>query len=345
MTMSRSFLIAVGLLLLSVHARPASAQDCLAEGCHLTMTAREHLHEPAAAGECLACHEQKTPGHPALAGKNFTLQMPAGELCLQCHELEQKKRMHSPVTAGECLDCHDPHGSAVGHLLKAPLPELCYECHDAIADEVRTRVKHAAVYRQGSCGICHAGHGSDNAALLRAPEQQLCLSCHGQDDYTRSDPLRNIGREIEGKPYLHGPVADGECSPCHAPHGSAFYRLLRAEYPAGPYAPYGQDNQTTYDLCFECHDKAMLNSAKAGPETAFRTSRRNLHFLHVADPRKGRSCTTCHASHASSNVRMINDEGVSFGKWSIPVNFKATANGGSCAPGCHNPVGYERDKP
>jgi predicted CXXCH cytochrome family protein len=240
------------------------------------------------------------------------------------------------------LACHNPHGSASRHLLKAPTADLCLECHEEVRSAIKTKVRHAAVYREDSCGICHSGHSSSIPALLLAPEKELCLSCHGKDDFTRSDPLRNIGREIEGKPHLHGPVANGQCSPCHAPHGSPFYRLLRKDYPSGPYAPY---REGSYAFCFECHDRSMLSSPKATADTGFRSGSRNLHYLHVADPKKGRVCTTCHASHASVSPKLINASGISFGNWAIPVNFKATSQGGSCAPGCHKAIQYDRTKP
>jgi predicted CXXCH cytochrome family protein len=329
---------------LSAFAMPLFAQDCLSNGCHQALTSPKHLHEPAAEGDCLDCHEQKTPEHPAGSGKSFMLSQPVATLCLQCHELERKGNMHTPVTEGECLTCHDPHGADEAYLLRSTIPELCYECHEDIRAEVRAQVRHAAVYRQGSCIICHSGHSSGFPAQLLTDEKDLCLSCHGQDDYTRSDPLRNIGSEIEGKAYLHGPVAEGECSPCHAPHGSDYYRLLRAYYPKGAYAPYGKDHQGTYALCFECHDQDMLNSAKTTSETGFRDGNRNLHFLHVVDPQKGRICTSCHASHASSNASLINDRGVRFGDWAIPVNYQATSTGGRCAPGCHYAAQYDRGK-
>jgi hypothetical protein len=29
----------------------------------------------------------------------------------------------------------------------------------------------------------------------------------------------------------------------------------------------------------------------------------------------------------------------------MPINYKQTETGGSCAPGCHGTLGYDRDKP
>ena len=322
-------------------AVPVFALDCLAIDCHQSLPGQKNPHQPVAEGECLACHTQKSPGHPSPAGKSFILSDSVANLCYQCHELEQKKKVHPPVAGGDCLACHNPHGSAHRYLLKAAMPALCLDCHTEVLTAIKSKVKHAALYREKSCGVCHTGHSSHGPALLLAPEDKLCLSCHGQDDLTRSKPLRNIGREIEGKAHLHGPVAEGKCSPCHSPHGSPFFRLLRADYPAGPYA----FDAKSYPLCFECHDRSMLDSPKVTDKTGFRNASQNLHYVHAIDHQKGRVCTICHASHGSANRGLIKEKGTSFGDWTIPINFKPTSTGGSCAPGCHTAAQYDRTSP
>lgn len=340
MNVPRSLLLTLFLLAFFAPTVPAFALDCLANGCHQTLTGQKNLHQPVADGECLACHEQKASAHPASSGKSFALSDSVANLCNQCHELDKATEKHRPVAAGECLACHNPHGSAQPKLLKAPMPLLCLECHAAVQSEIDSKIKHAAIYRDKSCGGCHSGHSSRSPALLVAPEQELCLSCHGQDDFSRSNPLRNIRREIEGKPHLHGPVAKGQCSPCHASHGSPYFRLLREDYPSGPYAY----TTKTYLLCFTCHNQAMLDSPKASDVTKFRNERQNLHFVHAIDHRKGRVCTICHASHGSANSGLIKEKGSEFGDWIIPINFKPTSTGGSCAPGCHKAAQYDRSK-
>lgn len=199
-------------------------------------------------------------------------------------------------------------------------------------------VRHPPLFRERGCTLCHSAHSSPSAALLQAPQQSLCLGCHGRDDFTRSDPLRNIARELAGKAVLHGPVAAGDCAGCHRPHGSPHYRLLTGRYPAGVYAPYRAE---TYGFCFQCHDADLLDEQSEA--TGFRQPGINLHFLHVADPRKGRSCRSCHAPHGADNPLLIRSEGTPFGAWQIPVNFRKTPTGGSCAPGCHRATPYDRN--
>ena len=61
--------------------------------------------------------------------------------------------------------------------------------------------------------------------------------------------------------------------------------------------------------------------------------------------RKGRTCRICHEPHASNGEKLISKEGAQFGEWKIPINFKITSTGGSCAPGCHREFKYDRKKP
>ena len=71
----------------------------------------------------------------------------------------------------------------------------------------------------------------------------------------------------------------------------------------------------------------------------------NLHYLHVNRDKKGRTCRACHETHASNAEKHIRDS-VPFGKggWELPIGFEKTASGGSCSPGCHKPIGYDRDR-
>jgi predicted CXXCH cytochrome family protein len=89
----------------------------------------------------------------------------------------------------------------------------------------------------------------------------------------------------------------------------------------------------------------MLRYKETTIYTEFRNGNRNLHFVHVADTRKGRTCRTCHESHASTGKKLISEEGMPFGDWKVQIRFSQTATGGSCAPGCHRPFNYDREEP
>ncbi len=270
-----------------------------------------------------------------------------GEDCLSsgCHqELGSGAGMHAPVAAGNCRACHLPHSTAAPRLLLVKeVPELCLDCHDTISTRMQqAKSRHAPLYRKRSCLGCHAVHASPYPRLLSKSQPELCLACHGLDDFSKSKTLRNIGTEMRENKLLHAPLVRGDCTACHTPHGSDYYRLLNAAYPGGVYAKYQPD---IYAFCFQCHDGKLLQSPTGADATRFRNGTRNLHFLHVVAPVKGHTCQSCHAPHAGGERLLLNAEGVSFGSWRIPLQVELTPSGGRCASGCHLPVKYDRENP
>ena len=253
----------------------------------------------------------------------------ADDTCIsaKCHAtLLTAKNVHPPSES--CDTCHEsvatPHpqaGKKTFKLTQEP-PELCSACHDAIGTkhDVHPPVK------EGMCTTCHDPHASNEAKLLVLPVKELCESCH--------DDKGNLAN-------VHAPVAAGDCTSCHAPHESDFKPLLVAEFPADKYVPY---TDKAYALCFTCHDREMLQVAQTASATEFRDGDRNLHFVHVHNEQKGRSCRLCHAVHSSRGPALVADA-VPFGTWSLPLKFVKTETGGSCAPGCHKPASYDRKSP
>ncbi|MBW1646235.1 MAG: cytochrome c3 family protein, partial [Deltaproteobacteria bacterium] len=288
--------------------------------------AGKYSHGPAAAGACDRCHE------PHAAANRQLLRRPARELCLGCHEelatgLGRAANVHQPLEKQSCQACHAVHSSAYPRLLTAAGPKLCFGCHQEVAADYRkAKTRHAALYQGDRCGNCHRPHYADQPALLAAAEEEVCLRCHGRDDHRRSRPLANIAREIKDKKFLHGPLKEGRCSACHRPHGSDNFRLLNGSYPASFYAPY---RPGTYAFCLSCHEENLLRFPDTTIYTRFRNGNRNLHYVHVADPRKGRSCRACHRPHASDGPRLIDENGARFGDWRIPIRFVPTPTGGS----------------
>lgn len=318
-----------------------------------------YLHGPVAVGECTSCHD------PHVSGEKSLLKKPVRASCLECHadfaaKLQAAKIVHEPVRKSPCTDCHNPHAAPARYVLKEKMPDLCWSCHAKMRDRLsKVRVRHAPIDDAGSCSNCHSSHFSQVPGLLPESEKAMCLNCHGEDQLG-NPPLKNIRTQLlekqparpargkkqevaqKEKQYLHGPLQEGRCAGCHAPHGSDYFRLLTGPYPEGIYAPY---QEGTYGFCLECHDKYMLRFQDTSLYTAFRNGNRNLHFVHVSDKRKGRSCRICHEPHASNSQKLIGESGMPFGDWQIPVRFQPTATGGSCAPGCHRPFGYDRDSP
>ena len=113
------------------------------------------------------------------------------------------------------------------------------------------------------CSICHGKRKQrsfSSQTYLTAPVPKLCYNCH--TDYTASAP------------FVHGPVAVGQCLFCHNPHKSKIEHLLIAPEPG---------------LCYQCHDIDTIELIAA----------------HL--PKQLSACTDCHNAHASSAKTLLKD--------------------------------------
>jgi predicted CXXCH cytochrome family protein len=298
----------------------------LCTSCHDDKVNFPHMHGPVSAGDCTACHNpHESDIKPLLLKKD-------NDLCFGCHvdiqELVKKADVH-PALDGGCTSCHNPHGSAHPKLLAEDGAGVCFACHDGIGDKVqKSPVVHGAVKSEKGCASCHSPHASDNAKLLLTPQKETCLGCH-KTIVTASMTV------------VHGPIKDGTCTACHDPHGGPNRKLLTGDFPADPYVPY---TETSYALCFSCHKRDLLQYPDTSFATGFRDGERNLHYLHVNNKQKGRSCRMCHNLHGGTQPKLIADS-VPFGKWSLRLKFVKTETGGSCSPGCHKTQNYDRKAP
>ena len=298
----------------------------ICQTCHPDKTDFKNVHGPTSAGDCLACHDPHESDNPAHTVK------PGAELCFTCHMEMQKeinKAFKHPALEGGCTSCHNPHGSAFKKFLSAEGPALCFQCHPQIEEKLKASTDiHPPIKSEKGCISCHSPHASDGEKLLQKSGKDECLLCH-----------KGIIRKEDT--VLHGPIRDGKCLPCHEPHGSVNAKLLIKEFPEEMYVPY-TDNE--FGLCFSCHNRDMLTYAETSYATGFRNGDRNLHYVHVNRKEKGRNCIVCHTIHGGTLPKLINQK-VTFGNWSLPIRFTKTANGGSCAPGCHKPFVYDRKSP
>ncbi|MBZ5639132.1 MAG: cytochrome C [Acidobacteriia bacterium] len=314
--------LAAGALLLASRAA-AAEEGCISAQCHEKLIKRKVVHPVTES--CGNCHESVATPHPQRGAKTFKLTAAPPALCDGCHDAFGKKsHVHEPVKDGSCTTCHDPHAADEPKLLAQPLKELCATCH---SDKVDFKFVHGPV-AAGDCTACHTPHESDTKALLKKEEKETCLTCHATV----------VAKSMT---LLHGPINDGKCTPCHDPHGGPYPRLLVKEFPADPYVPY---TASEFGLCFGCHKRELVQDPDTSFATNFRDGERNLHYLHVNNPRRGRSCKLCHAVHGGALPKLV-AETVPFGKWNLPLRFVKTATGGSCAPGCHRPQSYDRESP
>ncbi|MBX6422057.1 cytochrome c3 family protein [Thermosulfurimonas sp. F29] len=230
---------------------------------------------------------------------------------------------HGPVKEARCERCHFPHVSRYAHLLRRPIPDLCYECHKDFRERMlRATWVHLPVKR-GACGRCHQPHAGPKG-LLASSGAELCFNCHrnlrkvsyrvthapfkrGQclachrAHFGKTRPLlRQEGagvcyrcHEKERTVSLHGRYArsDMDCLLCHNPHGSDRPHLVRNFL----HEPYGKK------ACGECHE-----SGRSGVEMCLSCHRdRKSDFLkvHTHYMRSDRRpfCVNCHSPHASDN--------------------------------------------
>ena len=307
--------------------------------CHESVTrGREFVHTPVARGECDTCHPPHASRLPKLLDAAGT------DLCFACHKdlearMAKAKFSHKAMEKGGCEKCHNVHASDRENELTAAAPELCTQCHEPVKNEMAAAtVKHSVASEDRSCLTCHAPHGSDYVALAADVPSKICMGCH-----EKKMPGLEIGFVPEvndPKQVKHGPIRDGQCSGCHAPHGATREALLTKQYSEKFYHVF---DSRQYELCFSCHDARLATQPLTATATEFRNGNKNLHFLHINEGDKGRGCSVCHAVHAAPNDRLMRPT-MRFGQRDLPISFVRTLNGGACRTGCHVTYEYDRNQ-
>lgn len=320
-------------------AELTTTPDKLCTRCHDTAQFKAaFVHGPVAIGACGACHNPHGSNQPRLVRT-------AGQaMCVGCHSEMQSKLAgsrfkHKPLEGG-CVSCHNPHSAAHKYQIRAAgIGALCANCHGKVLEQASTaKIKHTPISDKNACMTCHDAHASQVRPNLKAEGLAVCMQCHDKPQTADGTQLPNFVTMLKEYPNHHGPIRDKDCGGCHQVHGSNYFRLLKADYPREFYAPFRLEN---FALCFQCHESAIARDEKTLTLTDFRDGDRNLHFVHVNKSTKGRTCRSCHETHASNLPNHIRKT-VPFGNWELPVNFTKAPRGGSCAPGCHAPQKYER---
>jgi DmsE family decaheme c-type cytochrome len=150
--------------------------------------------------------------------------------CLSCHQGQHANFERSAHAKGNvsCIGCHSVHkGEENEHLLKAPQPTLCYQCHSDIKPQFSMAFHHKVNEGLVQCTDCHDAHGTFSSKNLKSTADQnaICTKCHTE---TRGPFV-----------YEHVAVKAEGCVGCHTPHGSQNPRLLNAP--------------SINTLCNECH--------------------------------------------------------------------------------------------
>ena len=200
---------------------------------------------------------------------------------------------------------------------------------------------------------------AESKGTVDAVSGKLCAKCH---------------RSKVKAPFVHGGLADKECTPCHTVTGGnhqldpslygvkdksakvcyechenqsgkkSVHGPIQEDDCFGCHAPHVSNfkyqlGTSPEKLCFECHDKSMV-TVKETDKTGFRDGNSNFHFLHsgesVAIP-----CLSCHDVHASDQLHLIRSKGTN-GKEAVTITYTTTPKGGNCTVSCHDALGYER---
>lgn len=237
----------IGVVVFAV--APARAEEPPCFECHDKFPQFAFAHDPAASGDCMACHLDHKDEERLMLVKE------GAALCLECHDdMAQGTSVHAPVKDGKCTACHNPHGSASKKLLVAAGTALCEKCH-AGSTEFKRKVAHDAI---DDCSGCHLPHSSGNKRLLTkgfsldrlavfdSKNAELCLDCHDIEAFTKAqgeDTGFRMGTTNLHALHLMGGAPsttskygivkkkDGQtCFACHLPHTSDQGKLLRTEY-------------------------------------------------------------------------------------------------------------------
>jgi predicted CXXCH cytochrome family protein len=169
---------------------------------------------------------------------------------------------------------------AVVIVISSGLPEISISSEQqnstAVKDTCITSKCHAEIDKQkfvhgpvaaGECTVCHGKspeHKNDPEkfkfeSIIEVSE--VCYGCH---------------EKFPAKKVTHMPVADGECTACHSPHGSPYkFQLL----------------SKGGDLCFMCHDETLV----AGK--------------YVHGPAAVGGCIACHEPHTADYEKNLTAQG------------------------------------
>lgn len=111
-------------------------------------------------------------------------------------------------------------------------------------------------YVEKACSKCHNSEAPSKTAYA---QDQSCYSCH--ENYTKKYEV------------VHGPVAGGFCTSCHAPHYSENKKLLV---------------RTGQALCLGCHEVEMVMKNETHAEIG------------------NKSCMECHNAHGGNDRYLLN---------------------------------------
>ena len=184
--------------------------------------------------KCLSCH---AGAHPNFERSPHSK---ADVGCASCHSIHQGGAKTPGQTATNAAMRFVNSRSAAptsednDKLLKAPQPQLCFQCHNDVKPQFSMPFHHRVNEGLVKCSDCHDTHGTFSANNLRSTADQnaICTKCH----------MEKHGPFI----FEHAPVKGDGCLSYHSPHGSQNARMLSAP--------------NVNALCRQCHSSVAAGA-------------------------------------------------------------------------------------
>ena len=196
--------------------------------------------------------------------------------------------------------------------LKKKLPDLCYECHKELKENLADKYTHF-LFKQGKCITCHNSHLSSVKGLMNDEVDSICLGCH--------EKIRNL----LNKATLHSALRDGECPDCHYPHSGSIEHLLTAPEKMrclNCHENIKDEQEKTYAClpfkegkCSSCHnshasiEEDLLNSASQKLCQKCHAPKCKAGDVSISSVVKNLPCTSCHSGHSSKDKGVLGPYG------------------------------------
>jgi hypothetical protein len=200
-------------------------------------------------------------------------------------------KAHADIES-DCGQCHD----------RADKPrqrELCLDCHDEVAADLRSRQGlHAKVAAQGQCSACHTEHNGRDADIVGRPHEGFdhsrtdfaltgthaataCTGCHKPAERFRDAPHQCVACHRAGD--AHAGALGTDCGSCHD---------------AGRFGVGRFDHSTTRFPLRDAH--ATVPCGSCHRDQTYRGASTRCSDCHAADDvhrgSRGTGCGSCHAA-------------------------------------------------
>ena len=264
----------------NIHRSSTESRTCAS--CHADLLTHfkgtPHDRPISDSGEsCVDCHGSGK-AHIESGGDKSTIFDPAvsgtvrvNDMCLSCHK--GSHRDYAQSTHGRanlsCTGCHSIHtASPARYLLKAPEPQLCFQCHADVKPELSLPYRHKVEEGLLTCSDCHDPHDAQeqNPAGKVAQQDKICTNCHTR----MAGPFS----------YEHAIVKAEGCTACHLPHGGPNPKLL------------SRANVNT--ICLFCHFPSFNSFSPADDSDILKT--------HID---QSKPCISCHSDVHGSNTSAV----------------------------------------